>query len=157
MANLGQAYDPTNGERSTGSAPIPVAEYVLAAVKSDYVPAKSGNGMVAEYEFEVYEGDHKGRRVWARYNLENASAKAVEIAWREYNALKHACGRLNISDTSDLHGIPFRAYVGAVRDNPDRREIKSYKPLNGAPAGHASQTASPGAGTANAPWKRAAG
>ena len=130
MANLGNFQDPTNGERSQGGGPLEPGEYVLNMVKSGMRDAKSGRGKYLECEFVVYEGAWQGRHVWTTFNLVNDSRQAAEIAWRDFNALKHACGKLNVQDSSELHGIPFRAYIGFEKKNRDRNAIKSYKPYN---------------------------
>lgn len=161
MANLSGVYDPTNGEVAQDRGPIPVGEYVVAMAKCDQVTNKNGAGWHLAAEFEVLDGPHKGRRVWGRFNLENQSAQAKEIGWRDFNALKHACGRLNVTDTDQLLGIPFIMRVGTPKNEPERREPKGYKPMNGQPAAAAApmqqpaynaQQPAPAAG--GAPWGR---
>ena len=134
MGNLSDAQDPTGGEVSAGRGPLPKGEYVLALAKSDRVTSKqnSANEYV-QAEFEVMEGPFARRRVWANFNLWNRSDEAKAIAFRDFNALCLACGRLTPEATEELHGIPFRGYVGTEKDDPSRNKITSYKPLNAAP------------------------
>ncbi|MCU0732408.1 MAG: DUF669 domain-containing protein [Hyphomonas sp.] len=157
MANLGN-YDATGGQTMDERSALPAGEYIAALVKSDKKDTKNGRGAYINCEFEVQDGEAKGRRFWTLLNLWNDNAQAVEIAQRELNSIMHACGRLRVNDTEELHGIPMRVKLKVKTDSyGEKNEVASYQPLNGAPVGQSSQAASPGAGTANAPWKRAAG
>lgn len=163
MANLDDTHDPTGGEVMRGFEPLPIGEYIAAIVKSDRSEPNSKGNRRLDIEFNVTDGEFSGRSFWASLNLWNDNQQAVEIAFRELNAIKHACGRLNVSDSSELHGIPMRIYVGAKKGEPERREPKSYKPLNGAPAAQqhrpaaqSHQGAAGGGGSSSAPWKRSA-
>lgn len=165
MAQLGN-YDATGGETIGDRSPLPAGEYVIALVKSDQVQAKSGNGnSFIACEFEVKEGPAgvacEGRRLWTNLNLWNGNSQAVEFAQRELNSIMHACGKLRISDTEELHGIPMRAMVGFDKGDRTRNAIKSYKPLNAAPGAAGGQTfgagAQQGGGQSSggtAPWQR---
>lgn len=161
MANLNDTHDPTGGEVMRGFEPLPIGEYTAAIVKSDRSEPNAKGNRRLDIEFNVTDGEFSGRRFWTSLNLWNDNQQAVEIAFREFNAIKHACGRLNVSDSSELHGIPMRIYVGVKRGEPERREPKSYKPLNGAPASQRQQSqpagnAGGGGRSSSAPWKRSA-
>lgn len=162
MADLTGLEDPTGGERSTGFGPLEPGEYTLALVKSEMTESKNspGNWYLA-CEFENQDG---AGRIWTNFNLVNANDMAKEIAWRDFNALCHACGKLGVQDSSDLHGIPFVARVGYEKDktqpggvNKERNRIVAYKPLNGgaptayANGGGAAQSGAPAA--AKKPWQ----
>ncbi|WP_425070673.1 DUF669 domain-containing protein [Sagittula sp. S175] len=160
MADLSGLQDPTGGEYSTGFGPLEPGEYTLALVKSEMLESKNspGNWYLA-CEFENQDG---AGRVWQNFNLVNANAQA--IAWRDFNALCHACGKLGVQDSSEIHGIPFTARVGFEKDksqpggvNKERNRITSYKPLNaGATAAYATGNAGAQAGAAGAkkPWQQ---
>lgn len=132
MANLGN-YDATGGQTMGERSALPAGEYVAAMVKSDQSdPNAKGNSYI-NCEFEVTDGEHKGRRFWSRLNLWNDNAQAVEIAQRELNSICHAVGRLRVNDTEELHGIPMRVKLG-VKNDPqygEQNTIKGYSPLNG--------------------------
>lgn len=155
MADLGSTYDATNGETMADRSTLPPGEVVFAMVKSDRTQAKSNprNEYVA-CEFEIMEGQFQGRRLSTNLNLWNDNSQAVEIAQRELNSIMHACGKLRVRSTDELHGIPMRGTVGIDRKDATRNVIKGYAPLNGAaaaPAHHQPAAAS----TANAPWRQA--
>lgn len=154
MANLGGMNDPTGGQMSEE---FKVGEYTLMLAKSDMQESKNkpGNWYLA-CEFEI-EGSP--RRVWINYNLKNSNATAEQIAWRDWNSLCHACGRLgSVQDSSEIHGIPFRARVGLEKGSTDRLTFSNPKSLNAAPsrqAGQASAGAAQGqSAPADRPWNR---
>lgn len=161
MANLGN-YDATNGETMGDRSVLPPGEYIIAMVKSDRTQAKANpNNSYIACEFEITDGQHKSRRLWTNLNLWNDNAQAVDIAQRELNSIMHACGRLRVSDTEELHGIPMRATVVIDKNDATRNRIRGYQPLNGAPASQRQQSqpagnAGGGGGSSSAPWKRSA-
>lgn len=155
MANLGGTYDASNGETMGGDV-LPAGEYVAALIKSDRTEAKSGNGNAyINLEFAVQDGPMENRRFWSMLNLWNSNSQAVEIAQRELNSIMHACGKLRVDDTEELHGIPMRVKLAIKTDSyGEKNVVKSYKPLNS--AGSAQSSQAQGGSTGNAPWKQPA-
>lgn len=160
MANLGGEYQAGNETMEQRDA-LPAGEYIAALVKSDRKEAKSGNGNAyIACEFEVQEGDCQGRRFWTNLNLWNGNSQAVEIAQRELNSIMHACGRLRVNDTEELHGIPMRVKL-KLKDDAQygpSNEVGGYKPLNAAPGGNPGNAGNPSPGTsgtgASGPWNQ---
>lgn len=140
MASLGGTYDASNGETMGDTSPLPAGKYAAQIVKSEVRETKNfaqtGNRFV-NLEFEVIEGDMKGRRFWSRLNLWNQSAQAVEIAQRELNTICHAVGKLRVADTEELHHRPMLVRVGFQKDDPTRNEAKGYEPYSAAASGGA--------------------
>jgi hypothetical protein len=163
MANIGH-FDATQVAPREDFSPIPTGEYNAQVIESDLKPTKKNDGHYAELTFEVIDGPYKGRRVWARLNLDNPNPKAVEIAQRELSGICHAVGKMQIKDTAELHYKPMVIrveYVVAdgIKQKNDGNEIKAYKALEGGavhsgagPA--ASANAAPPAATP--PWQRSA-
>ncbi|WP_299663874.1 DUF669 domain-containing protein [uncultured Ruegeria sp.] len=155
MANLGGSYDATNGQTMDDRTALPAGEYVAAIVKSERQESKSkpGNAYI-NCEFEVQEGDAQGRRFWTMLNLWNDNSQAVEIAQRELNSIMHACGKLRVEDTDELHGIPMRVKL-KVENNEQygpQNRVATYKPLNAAPGDTTQSGQTSGAG--GAPWNQ---
>lgn len=175
MANIG-SFNAADVKPAEDFSPIPVGDYPAMIVDSDVKPTKSGNGHYAELVFEVTEGQYKGRKVWARLNLDNPNAKAVEIAQRELSAICHAVGKMQISDTQELHFKPMviRVDIEESEGYAPRNAIKSYKaagaaaqaaPGNAPAAAQSTQasqgtaqsaTATPASPSSAPPWERAA-
>lgn len=177
MAQLpGGAFDASTVDPDQRPDPIPASDYVLHLIKSDMKPTRDTSGAYLECEFEVLDGQFKGRKIWDRFNLQNKSAKAEEIAWSQFSALCHATGKLQVTDSAELHNLPF---VGKVKLIPAqgqysaKNEIGGYKPVGGGylstpqPAAPAptqqAQAPSPSTGEAASgpdgaqPWQRPAG
>lgn len=159
MASLNGLHDPTGGETQAPRNALPAGDYVAALVKSEGKETKNRDGYYIECEFEVMDGAHKGRRFWTNFNLQNRSQQATEIGWRQFNSLSHACGRVGVQDTSELHGIPVIAKLRVKTDAQygDKNEVSSFSPMNGAApqtnAGHAPQPQR-AASDGGAPWQQ---
>ena len=132
MANLGAVYDASNGEQMGDHSVLPAGEYLAAIAKSEIRDAKTAGNRYINLEFEVMDGVARGRRFWTMLNLWNSNAQAVEIAQRELNSICHAVGKLRISDTEELHGLPMLVKVGVKSDSyGEKNDVKGYKPAAG--------------------------
>lgn len=171
MANLGGTYtaDPNNVQGDY--TPIPPGEYLVHVVDSDMVENSRKDGHFIKLDLEVLEGEHAGRKLIERLNIDNPNQQAVDIAQRSLNAICVAVGKMSISDTNELHNVPMIAVVkvdpakpyvkdGVEMPGSPSNSIRTYKPANGGtvsamPGGGAQQGHAPAASTAP-PWKRAA-
>lgn len=61
-------------------------------VSNATVKATKAGGEMAEATLEVVEGPAKGEKVWARFNVVNASEKAQKIGRAEMKRFLTACG-----------------------------------------------------------------
>lgn len=157
MAQLGGSYEAGNETMETRDA-LPAGEYIAAMVKSEAKgPNDKGNSYI-NCEFEVQEGELQGRRFWTMLNLWNSNTQAVEIAQRELNSIMHACGKLRVEDTEELHGIPMRVSLKVENDEKygAQNRVKGYKPLNSAGGSTGQQSQGGSQSSGNAPWKRSA-
>ena len=113
---------------SIGFTPIPAGRYVAVINDSGMRPTKSGNGQYLQLEFEIIEGEHAGRRLWDRLNLENTNPEAVRIARADLSAICHAVNVLTPQDSVELHNIPLVIVVKCKKDQDDEvvSEIKGY-------------------------------
>lgn len=133
---------------------VPAGKYIAVITESEVKPTKSGTGHFLELTFEIIEGDLKGRKVWARLNLDNPNAQAVQIARGELSAICHAVGVMQPKDSAELHNLPLEISVRCKkRDDMDElsNEIKGYakKDFPAVPA-----TSAPQAKKDTPPWKR---
>lgn len=158
MALLTGRYNP-DAEASQDIGAIPTGEYLAQIVDSDMKPTKNNEGEYLELTHEILDGDFKGRKVWARLNLDNPNTQAVEIANRDFSAIRQATGVLNPRDSADLHNKPVVIRVEfipagtvnkrGIASDRDRNEIKAWKKAEGV-----AQSA-PASGGAK-PWQRRA-
>lgn len=148
-------FDATTIEPSTGFAPIPTGKYLAVISEDEMKPTRNNNGQYLELTIEIIEGDYKGRKIWARLNLENPNMRAIEIARKELSAICRAVNVLQLTDTTQLLNIPFVLKVG-LKKNKETDEMENV--INGyeAKADYtpASAPAAPAPQTAKAPWAK---
>ena len=149
MANL-SGFDANQVEPAKSREALPAGKYVAVITESEMKATKAGTGEYLNVTFEVIEGEHKGRKTWARLNLNNPNNQAVQIAQAELSAICRAVGVLTPNDSTELHDLPLVIDV-ACRKRPDNgeinNEIKGYHKKD-APAATAPATAK------TPPWKK---
>ena len=127
-------FDATTVDPVEDFSPIPAGEYTMAIIDSEMKPTKNGQGQYLQLALQVLDGDYKGRMVWDRLNLVNPNQTAVEIARRTLSAICHAVGKLQVTDSSELHNVPMLVRV-SVRPADGQydasNEVKAYKRIEG--------------------------
>jgi hypothetical protein len=113
--------------------PLPRGEYEMMIVKSDVKATQAGTGHYIELEMHVLGGEHSGRRIWERLNVNNPNKTAQDIAEAALASLCHAIGVTEIGETEELHDTPFIARVDIDKKEPTRNRIMGYVTA-GAPA-----------------------
>lgn len=121
MASL-NGFDATQVDPVVGFEPVPAGKYVAQIVESDIKPTKVGTGHYLELVLELLDTQYKGRKVWARLNLDNPSAQAVTIGRGELSAICHAVGVMQPRDSCELHHLPLCIKV-TCRKREDTGEI----------------------------------
>jgi hypothetical protein len=111
MAQLMQAFDARQHDPSQLASQLPLGDHLVIAYQSEIKPTKDSGGGYLQYDLRIIEGPNAGATGPKRFNLYNGSQKAVEIAHRELSAMAHACGVYQITDSAQLHDIPFRVRV----------------------------------------------
>ena len=132
-------------------APLPNGEYEVIITKSDIKPTKAGTGHYLELEMQIIGGEHSGRRHWERLNIDNPNKQAEDIAKAALAGLCMAVDVTDMTDTVQLHDIPFIVSMEIDRKEPDRNRIVGY--ANGAATTSATpvKAAAPAAKPAAAP------
>jgi len=150
MADL-HGFNANNVEPTTEFEAIPAGKYLAMITDSETKPTKSGFGSYLQLTFQVLEGEYKGRFLWARLNLDNPNATAVQIAKAELSAICRAASVLTPQDSVELHNLPLVITVKCRKrsDTGDiTNEIKGY-------AKREATTVQPAqAATATPPWRR---
>jgi hypothetical protein len=154
MATLN--FDASQVEPSAGRDPIPAGKYVVAVTASEMKPTKNGTGQYLELEYQVLDGEHKGRKLWSRHTLQHPSAQTVQIARGELSAICRAIGIMTPKDSAELHNLPLTVTVKVKKreDNGESANEISAWARKDAAAG-VPQQAGPGAASpAVPPWLR---
>lgn len=129
MTNL-NGFDANQHEPVVGFVPIPTGRYPARIMRSEFKPTRAGTGRYLEMEFEITSGEHRGRLVWTRLNLDNPSPTAVRMAQQELSAICRAVGVMKPSDTSDLEDRDLVITV-VIKNRSDGggqiNEIRAYE------------------------------
>ena len=138
--------------------PIPAGWYNMMIVESEMKPTSKGDGAYLQVTLKVVDGQHAGRQVFDRMNLQNPNPVAAEIGYKRLSAYCHATGVIQVQDSQQLHGIPFKARVSVRTDTTGQydpsNEVKAVKHINedtGTTAAQQWQAAPPAQPAAAAP------
>jgi len=144
MAKLSQPANVEGNKDQMGDfSPIPGGKYPAQIMKSEYKATKAKTGHYLECQLVILEGEYRGRMLFERLNLDNPNPVAVEIANKTLNTICHACGKIGVQDSEELHGIPLTVTVikkEATETQPAGNDIKFYESIGsgimtaGAPA-----------------------
>ncbi len=135
MVNLA-GFDASQVEPTSTFDPIPAGKYLAMITASEMKANKAGTGSYLELVFTILEGEHKGRQLWHRLNLENPNELAVKIARAELSAICRATGVLTPRDSIELHNLPLLIKVGCKRrEDTDEiaNAIKGFEKRDAAP------------------------
>lgn len=155
MATLN--FDATQVEPSAGRDPIPAGKYVVAVTASEMKPTKNGAGAYLELEYQVLDGEHKGRKLWSRHTLQHPSAQTVQIARGELSAICRAIGIMTPKDSAELHNLPLTVTVKVKKreDNGElTNEISAWARKDAAAGAQQQQTGTATGAPATPPWLR---
>jgi hypothetical protein len=168
-------FDATQHQPSSFE-PMPLDWYDLLVSGSEIKPTSKGDGMRLNLEITVQSGRFMGRKMFQGYNIQNPNSEAVRISMGQLSALAHAVGVLQVQDSTQLHGIPFKGRLKVRKAEPnsgydDQNELTACKPasdpqptntvaaqpqVGGMPGGAAPSWSAPGAGFGAQPAGQAA-
>ena len=142
---------------------IPPGEYDTLIESAEVKATKAGNGQYIRLRLKVTGPTHAGRVVFGNITLQNQNETAENIGRQQLGQVMRAGGLDQLSDTDQLVGINVRVKLAVSRSEQygDQNEVKSFKPVSGAPAPAASKPFSapapapapaPAAGGAAPPW-----
>jgi hypothetical protein len=135
MSNLrslfGGAFDPFQ-QPERKAAFLPPGDYIVLVEKEEVKATKAGTGHYLEIQFQVIDGQFKGRKLWDRFNVDNPNGEAVRIALEALAELGRAANIHDLSETSALLNKTAKVRV-AVKD--DKNEIRKYESVTPPAAG----------------------
>ena len=148
-------FDANNVEPNAPREPIPAGWYKAVISGSEEKPTKAQTGSYLQLTIEVIEGDHAGRKVIDRLNLNNPNATAVDIAKRTLSSICRAVGIMTPRNASELHDKPMMVKVKVKPGDATygaSNEVDDYQPKDSGGAAPSASAAPSGANTP--PWKR---
>jgi hypothetical protein len=157
MARIDGGFNPD--DEIDVSNPVPSGEYTMVILDSEIKTSQSG-GKYMSLTHQIVDGPYKDRRIWNNLNLWHEKDQARNMARSSLKQLCYACGiRRVVSDTEELHNIPFRALVDVqpAKDGfqSSNRIMKYLAEGDVATTKQATQKASNAAKNSDAaPWER---
>ncbi len=148
-------FNATEVEPNAPREPVPAGWYKAVISETEEKPTKAQTGSYLQLTVEIIEGEHAGRKVIDRLNLNNPNEVAVEIAQRTLSSICRAVGVMTPRTSGELMDKPMMVKVkvkpGDANYGPSN-EIDDYQPKDKAPAPAASGGEASGASVP--PWKR---
>lgn len=153
MATLN--FDASQVEPSTGKDPVPAGKYLAVITATEMKPTKNGAGQFLEVEYQIVDGECKGRKLWSRHNLQHSNQQAVQIARGELSSICRAVAILQPKDSAELHNLPLTVSV-KVKKREDTgeptNEVVGWAKKD--VAAGVPQQAGAGGGPVTPPWLR---
>ena len=147
-------FDANEVEPRKAFDPLPAGKYVCVITESEEKETKAGTGSYLQLTIQLIEGEYESRKVWDRLNLNNPNDQAVAIARATLSALCRATNVMKLTDSSQLHDIPFVAKIAQVKNKESGEignEIKGYEARARATAPTPSTQTN---AKADPPWKK---
>lgn len=111
---------------------LPAGWYTAQVTESEIVKLNSGNGSALKLTIEVVQDGHRGRKVWARLNVQHSNPVAEKIAQEQLRELCDSIGVVRMQDTVELHNKPFAVKLKIRKDTAgqyeDQNEVTGFKP-----------------------------
>lgn len=104
---------------------LPVGTYKAIIVGEDADP--KGNGLIVEYE--ILDGEHKGKRAKSWYNTLHANPTTANIAKQAIKRIADATGKA-VTPSSPLKNRVLTLTVATQKKDDRYTEIKRYDPEN---------------------------
>lgn len=127
-----QQYDPTQGVGS-----LPIGKHPVVIESSEVKANKANDGGYLQLNLRIIDGPQAGTTGAYRLNLYHSNQQTVEIAHRQLSAICHVIGVFQVTDSSQLHGLPFLIEVGPQKNDPQYTEVKKVFDMNGNEPGKA--------------------
>ncbi len=107
MASFGQTFDASSVEPSSNYEVLPPGKYLGQIVGSEMRSTKDGTGQYLYLEVDILDGQYAGRKLFDRLNLVNANPDTVQIAQRTLSSICRAVGKMQVSNSEQLHLVPM--------------------------------------------------
>ena len=134
------AFDANEVDPSSTFEPLPAGKYNALIFASETKTTSKGDGQYLSLTFKITAPEeYAGRQVWCNLNLDNPSAKAVEIAQKQLSSICRATGVMNPEDSEELHGIEMVIRLKVRPETaqyPASNEISGFFPLDGEDGGN---------------------
>jgi len=145
MAKLNKKFNTGDHDEMRDFEAVPLGDYHVKVKSSELKDTKAKieakekgkkvKGQRLGFQFQVMEGQYKGRILFANLNLENENEDTVRMAEEEFTSICLACGKKTVEDTDELNGIELIMSVKVkpkTAQYPAQNVSTGYAPLKGA-------------------------
>lgn len=105
---------------------LPEGSYLVVGKAGELKTTKSGDGKYIKVEFEVIDGQYKGRKLWMMFNVQNKNDVAVKIGRAQMKKFFLAAG----AKPEHLATLTPESFAGKVATAIVTTEIDSYGEKN---------------------------
>jgi hypothetical protein len=134
-----QAFNANNYDPTQGVGGLPIGRHPVVICASEIKGTKDNSGGFLQLDLRIIDGPQQGTVGAYRLNLYNSSQQAVDIANKQMSAVCHVTGVFNVTDSQQLHDIPFIVEVGPQKNDPQYTEVKKVFDINGNEPGKGGQ------------------
>lgn len=132
-----QAFDANQYDPSQSAGALPIGKHPVIIDSSEVKANKNNDGGYLQLNLRITDGPQAGSSGAYRLNLYHSNQQTVEIAHRQLSAICHVTGVFQVTDSSQLHNIPFIVEVGPQKNDPQYTEVKKVFDANGNEPGRA--------------------
>lgn len=125
-----QMFDARTVEPSSFAPPVPAGDYQVIVTESEPKQNTKGTGGYLEITLQIVQGEFQNRTLKWFLNIFHTDPQTVQIAYRHLSALSHVTRVFNLTDTRQLHNIPFIAVI-AIQTGGMFNDVKAVKDING--------------------------
>lgn len=121
-------FDATKVAPKSDRTAIPEGEYHVVLSASEIT--KTTNGQMIKSTLRVLDGEYAGQSISFNINHVNSNADCQRIGQETLSSVCHAVGVLQINDTAQLHGRPFRVKVSVREVVKEKDGVKTTNRYN---------------------------
>lgn len=149
-------FNASEVDPNVGFAPIPAGTYVAQVVDSDVKTNRAQTGQYVSLQFEILDGEFKGRRVFSNLTISHTNKQAERIGQSQLSALCRSVGVMQLTETSQLHGRPLKIRVKVTKDEKygEGNDVTGFEAISGASTAQSASAPEPQAASARPPWER---
>jgi hypothetical protein len=107
MAQLVTPFNARDFDPSQSAGQLPIGRHPVIVESSEVKANAKNDGGYLELGLKIIDGPQTGTTGAYRLNLYHSNPKTVEIANRQLSAVCYATGVFSVSDSAQLHNIPF--------------------------------------------------
>lgn len=111
ITSLPQAFNANDVAPAVPMEPVPGGWYPVVITEGEVTPIQNGTGTRIGLEWQITEGQFKGRKIFDGLNIRQENPQAQEIAARMLSAICHATNQLKIADIRELYNRPHQIQV----------------------------------------------